>query len=354
VDVQVAYERAVDAILEREVDLVVHSGDVFDSVRPATHVIVGFLKQTARISVAADIPYFVAAGNHETPRLRSTTAALEYANLVGVISAHGYELDYELVEVDGVGVGVTLAPHGAILGTGAVTPVRDADINVLATHGMVPGLESRGHEMGEANLQSGVIEGGFDYVALGHYHGFHEHRPYAYYAGATERFGFGEVDSTPGFAVVEFEGGRLASVEHVPIETRPMLDLPKIGARVMDSAALSEEIRSRTEGVDLDGAIVRLRAFDVRRGVASGVDRDLLRDLQKRCLNFSLEIRPEERTEIAGEGPVSAHFGPLEEEFAGFVGAMRERGELEKGFAEEFLTKGREYLTRAGSEESKG
>src|SRR3712207_3332946 len=31
VDVQEAYARAVDAILERDVDLVIHSGDVFDS-----------------------------------------------------------------------------------------------------------------------------------------------------------------------------------------------------------------------------------------------------------------------------------------------------------------------------------
>lgn len=353
VDVQMAYEKAVDEILEREVNLVVHSGDVFDSVRPATHVIVGFLKQTARITARANIPYLVAAGNHETPRLRSTTAALEYANLVGVISAHGYELDYELVKVGGVGVGVTLAPHGAVLGTGAVTPVRDADINVLATHGMVPGLEARGHEMGEADLQSGVIEGGFDYVALGHYHEFHEHRPYAFYAGATERFGFGEVQSVPGFAVVEFDAtGRLKSVEHVPIEARPMLDLEKIKARDMDAAALTEAVRERTKSVDLDGAIARLRAFDVRRGVASGVDRNLLRDLQRRCLNFSLEVHSEERPEAGDGESVSAHFGPLEEEFAGFVGGMRERGELEKGFAEEFLAKGRNYLTRAGSEES--
>ena len=47
---QEAYRRAVDAILERDVDLVIHSGDVFDSVRPATHVIIGFLKQTFRIA----------------------------------------------------------------------------------------------------------------------------------------------------------------------------------------------------------------------------------------------------------------------------------------------------------------
>ena len=145
-------------------------------------------------------------------------------------SAHGFELDYELVEVDGVGVGVTLVPHGAIDGAGAVTPERGADINVMVTHGMVPGLEAKSHEMGEANLHSGMLEGAFDYIALGHYHDFHEHRQNAYYAGATERFGFGEVDSKPGFAVVEIGDGKV-SVEHVEIEARKMVDLPKISAR---------------------------------------------------------------------------------------------------------------------------
>jgi DNA repair protein SbcD/Mre11 len=351
VDVQEAYGRAVDAILERDVDLVVHSGDVFDSVRPATHVIIGFLKQTFRIT-QREIPYLVAAGNHETPRLRSTTAALEYANLVNAISAHGFDIDYEILDTDGVAVGVTLVPHGAVFGTGAVTPSRDADVNILVTHGLVPGLEARQHEMGEANLQPGMLEGGFDYIALGHYHEFHEHKPNAFYAGATERFGFGEVESKPGFAIVEFDGGGLKSIEHVEIEARPMLDLEKISARDMDAAELTEAVQARTSGVDLDGAIVRLRAYDVRRGVASGVDREVLRDLQRRCLNFSLEVHAEERPEdVERNGSSSAVFGPLGEEFAAFVAGRRERGELEDRFAEEFLEKGRAYLTRAASEE---
>jgi DNA repair protein SbcD/Mre11 len=351
VDVQEAYGRAVDAILERDVDLVVHSGDVFDSVRPATHVIIGFLKQTFRIT-REDIPYLVAAGNHETPRLRSTTAALEYANLVNAISAHGFEIDFEPVEADGVTVGVTLVPHGAVFGTGAVTPSRDADVNILVTHGMVPGLEARQYEMGEANLQPGMLEGGFDYIALGHYHEFHKHKPNAFYAGATERFGFGEVESKPGFAIVDFDGGGLKNVEHVKITARPMLDLEKISARDMDAAELTEAVHERTSGVDLDGSIARLRAYDVRRGVASGVDRELLRDLQRRCLNFSLEIHAEERPEdLERNGSSTAVFGPLGEEFAAFVAERKEGGELEAGFAEEFLEKGRAYLTRAASEE---
>ncbi len=346
-----AYAKAVDAILEREVDLVIHSGDVFDSVRPATHVIIGFLKQTARLTLRAGIPYLIAAGNHETPRLRTTTAALEYANLVNAVSAHDFEVAYEPVEAGDALVGVTLVPHGAVGSTGAIIPEREAEINVLVTHGLVPNLEARQHEMGEANLPAQMLESPFDYVALGHYHEFHEHRPNSFYAGATERFSFGEVASVPGFAIVEIDGSGV-SVEHVPIETRTMLDLPFVRAREMDAADLTEAIRERTESAGLDGAIVRLRVYDVRRGVASGIDRELLRELRRRCLNFSLEIHAEERPgPDAAPGPTSAVFGPLEEEFAAFVKDLREGGELEKGFAEEFLRKGRAYLSRAASEE---
>jgi exonuclease SbcD len=333
---------------------VIHSGDVFDSVRPATHVIIGFLKQTARITLHANIPYLVAAGNHETPRLRTTTAALEYSNLVSAYSAHGFETDYQPVEVGDTTVGVTLVPHGAVATAGAVTPERAADINVLVTHGLVPNLEARQHEMGEANLHSGMLEGAFDYIALGHYHEFHRHKENSYYSGATERFSFGEVASEPGFAIVEVDGSAGVSVEHVKIESRPMIDLPFIRARNLDAQELTEEIRRTTGNVELEGAIARLRAYDVRRGVASGVERELLRDLQRRCVNFSLEMHAEESPETMNGGPATAVFGPLGEEFAAFVKERRESGDLEKEFAEEFLEKGRGYLARAASEEPGG
>ncbi len=350
---QRAYERVVDEALARDVDLVLHSGDVFDTVRPATHVIIHFLKQTARITAGAGIPYLVIAGNHETPRLRTTTAALEYANLVNAVSVHGFEQEYLAQEIDGVTVGFTLVPHGALADVGAVTPDRDADVNILVTHGLVPNLESRQHEMGEANLHAGMLEGRFDYIALGHYHDSHEHKPNAFYAGATERFGFGEVASSTGFSIVEFDSDGLQKVEHVPVQARDMIDLDVIHARELDATQLTEEIRKRTESVELDGAMVRLRAYDVRRGVASGVDRELIRDLQRRCLSFDLDLRPEERADAPGEDSErpSAAFGPLTEEFSAFVAERREQGDLEKEFAEEFLEKGKAYLSRAASSE---
>lgn len=353
VDAARAYARAVDEILSREVDLVVHSGDVFDTIRPATHVVIGFLKQTVRIT-GAGIPYFGIAGNHETPRLRATTAALEYANLAGAAFACRFEPEEVFREINGVGVGLTLVPHGAVLDRElVVSPDPEAEVNLLVTHGTVPGLTVKGHELGEVDLPGHLISGGYDYVALGHYHFFHEHRKNAYYAGATERFGFGEVDSVPGFAIVEFDGSGEFGIEHVRIPARPMIDLPKIDARNLSSQDLTEAIRERAEaaGDALEEAIVRLKVTDAPVGSAGGVDRALLRELRRRALDFSLEVS-EARGEDGSPEEFDAEIGTLRDEFEAFVAARRERGDLEEGFASRFLQRGRDYLERAAAEEA--
>ncbi|MGI8649481.1 MAG: metallophosphoesterase family protein [Rubrobacter sp.] len=351
VDVARAYERTVDAILEAEVDLVVHSGDVFDTIRPATHVVIHFIKQTARIT-GERIPYFGIAGNHETPRLRATTASLEYANLIGATFACGFEPESHVREINGVNVGLSLVPHGAVLDRELVVmPERGAEINILVTHGTVPGLTVKGHELGEVDLPSHLISQNFDYVALGHYHFFHAHGQNAHYAGATERFGFGEVDSRPGFALLTFdESGGAPEIEHVEIEARPMMDLKKIDASGMGSSELTDAIRERSSKADIAGAIVRLKVSDAPVGIAGGVDRAVLREVRRRCMDFSLEVSEVGESGEADEMEVDASFGSLQEEFRTFVGAKRERGEIDAAFADDFLARGLGYLSRFGEE----
>ena len=200
--------------------------------------------------------------------------------------------------------------------------------------------------MGEVDLPNRVLSGDFDHVALGHYHYFHKHKKNAYYAGATERFSFAEVDSEPGFAILTFSDG-VVEIEHVPLEARPMIDLPKINAAGIAGADLTEAIRERTEDVDLEGAMVRLKVVDAPRGVAGEVDRMLLRNLKRRCLDFSLDVVEPGTAAEAGDG-LEASFGSLEEEFEAFVGARRESGELDAAFASKFLEKGLGYLRAAG------
>jgi DNA repair exonuclease SbcCD nuclease subunit len=345
VDVAAAYERVVDDILGREVDLVIHSGDVFDSVRPATHVIIHFLKQTAKLT-RRGIPCLGIAGNHETPRLRTTTAALEYANLVRAYFAVGFAPEYEPVDVGDTRVGITLVPHGAVLDREiVVTPDRGADLNIMVTHGTVPGLTVQGHELGEVNLPNRVLEGDFDYVALGHYHYFHAHKENSYYAGATERFSFGEANSQPGFAILEFSSEGVG-IEHVAIEARPMVDLPKINASDMTGADLSDAVRERAESANVDGAIVRQKVVDAPRGLLGEVDRATLRHLRRRCLNYSLEVTEPGTLQAVGVR-AEAGFSSLEEEFKAFAEARCERGDLTPTFTGEFLERGLRYLENA-------
>ena len=232
----------------------------------------------------------------------------------------------------GAEVGVTLVPHGAVGDRDViVSPDPDADLNVMVTHGTVPGLTVQGHELGEVDLPNHVLEDRFDYVALGHYHYFHRHRENTYYAGATERFSFAEAGAEPGFLVLDFSDGGF-TVEHVPLQSRPMIDLPRIDASDMSGPDLSEAVRERTEATDqdLDGAIVRLKVRDASRGLAGAVDRALLRDLKRRCLDFSLEIS-ETGAEAASGVEAAASFSSLEEEFKAFVGDRRERGGARAG-----------------------
>ena len=79
--------------------------------------------------------------------------------------------------------------------------------------------------MGEANCISGMLEAPLITSPLGHYHDFHQHKENSFYSGRPGSSA-SAVESSPGFAIVEFDGDGV-SVEHVPIEGRPMIDLPR-------------------------------------------------------------------------------------------------------------------------------
>ena len=70
-DVYRRFAEFTDKAIEIHPDVVIHSGDLFDSVRPSNRAISVALDNLARIT-AAGIPVVVIAGNHSTPRLRET------------------------------------------------------------------------------------------------------------------------------------------------------------------------------------------------------------------------------------------------------------------------------------------
>ncbi|MER3437278.1 MAG: hypothetical protein C4346_06635 [Chloroflexota bacterium] len=139
-DIERAYETVISDILTRDVDLVIHSGDVFHHTRPAYSAMRAFVRQTRRLETAG-VPVVVIAGNHETPRLRtsgSVFSVLELA-LPEVRFVTGYDL--ETVPFAKLNLRVVAIPHGRLADPlpPVVYPERGVT-NVLVLHGLVPGL----------------------------------------------------------------------------------------------------------------------------------------------------------------------------------------------------------------------
>lgn len=225
IDVEKAFDGAITSILEHDVDLVVHSGDLFHQTRPPYPAIGSAMRQFRRLEKAG-IPAVVIGGNHDTPRLRSSGSVFSLLSLVapGTHFVGGYEA--ELLAFPELDLMVTAIPHGRL--TDPMPPAafpNPATRNLLITHGFVPGAEPMSQrEPGEEEVAETLLPPDFDYIALGHYHVRSQPRPNAWYAGSTERFGFGDLLVDTGYLIVELgDRGTPPKVETVRTHARPML-----------------------------------------------------------------------------------------------------------------------------------
>src|SRR4030066_2525644 len=69
-DICQVFAFAIDRILELKPDFVLHSGDLFHSVRPSNRIIDFALRQFLKLS-QAQIPTVIISGNHDSPKQRA-------------------------------------------------------------------------------------------------------------------------------------------------------------------------------------------------------------------------------------------------------------------------------------------
>jgi predicted phosphodiesterase len=283
VDVEHAFEQVISSILRQKPDVVIHSGDVFHHSRPSWHAIRHFVRQMRRLE-AAGIPTLVIAGNHDTPRLRtdgSVYSVLELA-LPDIRFVCEYELVTETELFEKFNLRVQALPHGALTNDDPpLTRVVTGKRNILVSHGVVPGAmpENAHGEPGERFLETSLLDPTFDYIALGHYHVHSQARTRAWYSGSTERYGFGDIDATPGYAMVELgEPDSMPTVTHVPIETRPMLALKPVYPSSASARDVADRVLGELQKLQQPEAMVSvaLRDFDrpARREIESILRRE--------------------------------------------------------------------------------
>lgn len=325
-DVADAFRQAVNRIVELRPDLVLVAGDVFHTVRPSNTAIADAFRQ---FSLLADrlpeVPVVMIAGNHDSPRSADTGNILNlFREIDGVRVVCDECRTIRLPEID---TSILCLPHVS-LSTGeevAMEPDSASKHNVLMLHGTIRGeaadkklvytSEYGGAEIAEEKL----AYGDWDYVALGHYHKMEDLAANAWYPGGLERTStniwFEREDK--GFLVYSTRSGR---AEFETVETRPMVDLPRIEAGGLGSAELDETIRASVERIPdgLRGKIVRLVIHDVQRAVVRELNHKRIREWKAEAVHFHLDARPPEVRRRAGtNAPVRRQ--TLQEQVAAYI-----------------------------------
>lgn len=260
---------ALSVLRDREVDVLVLAGDLYDRALPGRDAVRLFDAWLREVHEGVGVPVIAIAGNHDSADHLGFGAWLfsrgdvhvrgrvEAESLpITLEDAHGdvtfYPLPYvepesarELLgvssdEPDGDGADGILR-HRDIVRAMLAAARRHAAAHgvgrkVAVAHAFVQGArwpdETRSSErslyLGGVGAVPADAFAGFDYVALGHLH-----RPQSLvpdgsirYAGSMMKYSFDEVGHDKGMTVVELDAKGLVSVEHVPL--KPPRDLARV------------------------------------------------------------------------------------------------------------------------------
>ncbi|HEX6040091.1 exonuclease SbcCD subunit D [Longimicrobium sp.] len=325
-DVADAFRQAVNRIVELRPDLVLVAGDVFHTVRPSNTAIADAFRQFSLLADRLpDTPVVMIAGNHDSPRSADTGNILNlFREIDGVRVVCDECRTIRLPEID---TSILCLPHVS-LSTGeevAMEPDSASKHNVLMLHGTIEGETADKKlryisEYGGAVIPEGKIDPAhWDYVALGHYHLAEDLAPNMWYAGGLERTSaniwFEREDK--GFLVYSTRSGR---AEFEAVQTRPMVDLPRIEANGLGAEELDETIRASVERIPdgLRGKIVRLVIHDVPRAVVRELNHKRIREWKAEAVHFHLDARPPEiRRRTGTNAPVRRQ--TLQEQVAAFI-----------------------------------
>ncbi|CAN5599336.1 hypothetical protein BH23CHL4_BH23CHL4_15640 [soil metagenome] len=351
IDIEAAFTWAIDDLLSRDVDLVIHSGDLFHQPRPVYPAIGTAIRQFRRLD-RAGLPTFVIGGNHDTPRLRTSGSVFSILAMAvpGIRFCGGYTS--ETVDLKELNLSITLVPHGRL--TDPAPPfvsLTHGVRNILVTHGFVPNLDLpyRGHEPGEEEVEETLLDADFAYIALGHYHQFNQPRANAWYAGSTERIGWGDAEIQPGYAVVELgDPGTQPKVDHAPIPTRSMhvYGVPERVTVDNDGVRIAVHVLRWMEELGSPEAMTRI--------VLSGVERPARRHaeslIQQEAERFIWSAQVVGRSDLfSGMAERSTDLPAVNvlEQFCAFVAAEQEAGRYDPAFAMAFGLTGRRELEQA-------
>ncbi len=291
-DIYDSFKKCIDYIIETKPDLVLHAGDLFDSVRPTNRAITTALNQLLRLQ-EQNIPTVIIAGNHETPKLRETGHLFTiFDHLPSIYPIYKNKYEQLVFDLHNTKTCIHAIPHchtkqAFITNIQQVKPDSTADRNILLLHGAVQGIDVFSmNEFNEQTIPNKILDASFDYIALGHYHKYTKLKPNTYYAGSTERFSFIEAPDKKGFIELTFDTS--LSTKFIKCSTRDMKDLAPIDCTNKDLDSIMRQIQHSLSIHKPAEKIIRLTLENIPSATFHSLDFVKIKALTKEALHFEL------------------------------------------------------------------
>ena len=286
-------DEVVDYAISEPVDAVLFAGDAFKNRDPNPTIQRFFAQRIRRLSTAG-IPTVLLIGNHDLPNNTARATAIDiYEALEIPCVTVGRRIDCVRIETASGPLQVVTLPwisRSQLMTNEDMRQLSPDQIQMRMAEEISNALRALTGELDRAVpavlLAHTSVEGAklgseqsimlgqelvlgldnlhvqsFDYVALGHIHGYQvvHDQPPVVYAGSIERIDFGEEHEEKGFVTVEIttdaDGRRVAAPSFHPVHARPFhtLRIPAVSDDPMDDVRRTIERRA----ADISGAIVR-------------------------------------------------------------------------------------------------
>ncbi|HOT97380.1 MAG TPA: metallophosphoesterase [bacterium] len=297
------YLTALQPAFDRQVDLVVHGGDMFFRSRVHPSLVESAFAPLLRIADLG-LPVFIVPGNHERSNIpRSLLESHPRIILFDRPKTHVLTLRGRRVALAGF-PNVRDNPGGAFTQEVERTGWKrcDVEIRLLCMHqaveGAQVGVQNYTFRGGDEVIRGSDIPAGFHAVLSGHIHrhqvltrdlaGRQMNAP-VYYPGAIERTSFAERKEEKGYLIVTVEGKGKIRHQFVPLYSRPMIDLLVEGSSG-STDRIREALIRQIAALDAN-AIVRLRLADPRTApLISALNDRWLRSVAPPTMNIGWSI----------------------------------------------------------------
>ncbi len=292
-DIYNSFKKFIDHLVKTKPDIVIHAGDLFDSVRPTNKAISFAVDQINRLS-KEKIPFVVISGNHETPKLKETENIFKiFEHMDNVYPIYNNKYEKINFEFNDKNITIHAIPHCQTKDSfnknlKKIKKNKDANYNILLIHGAITGIkEFKMNEFNELIIPKKVLNLDFDYIALGHYHKYTKIANNVFYSGSTERLSFSETEEEKGF--IELDLVKTKN-KFIKLKTREMKNLANIDCKNKGIEEITREIKKTIKNTNTKDKILRLKIDNIPKYVQRGINYSEIKKLTKEAAHFEIKL----------------------------------------------------------------